>query len=69
LSVWMKVGDAILIAVLWRFLLVSVELICLLVACSFPVMWCGLAHLYGGRTKSHGFDKNEEELKNETIPL
>jgi glycosyltransferase 2 family protein len=69
LSVWMKVGDAILIAVLWRFLLVSVELICLLVAYSFPVMWCGLVHLYGGRTKSHGFDKNEEELKNETIPL
>jgi glycosyltransferase 2 family protein len=69
LSVWIKVADAILIAVLWRFLLVSVELICLLAAYSFPMMSSGLAHFFGSRTGHNGFEKNEEELKNETVPL
>ncbi len=47
LTVWLSLGDAILIAVLWRLLLVGVELVCVAIACALPLIIRGQARCAG----------------------
>jgi uncharacterized membrane protein YbhN (UPF0104 family) len=47
LTVWLNLRDAVLIAVLWRLLLIGVELSCIAVACILPLILRGLARYAG----------------------
>jgi hypothetical protein len=62
LSVWIRQSDAILIAVLWRFVLMAAELLCVVAVFLFPLLLKKVARHYSNHLKSTVFKSlNDEE--------
>jgi uncharacterized membrane protein YbhN (UPF0104 family) len=58
LTVWMGLGDAVAIAVLWRAVQVGAELVCVAAACVLPPIARGLAKLAGHPLKEQASERS-----------